>query len=59
MCVGACVCVWGRVYVCGGVCVCVCGGVCMRVGHANVCGCVSTSVSSSKGLVSFYLNTCI
>ena len=48
MCVGACVCVWGRVSVCGGVCMCVgacvcvwgrvsvCGGVCMCVG-ACVC----------------------
>ena len=40
---GVCVCVWGRVYMCD-VCVCVCVGVCMRVGHANVCGCVSTCV---------------
>ena len=36
MCVVACVCVWGRVYVCGGVCMCV--GACVCVwGRVYVC----------------------
>ncbi len=35
---GVYVCVWGRMYVCGGVCTYVCGGVCMCVGCMYVCG---------------------
>ena len=38
MCVGACVCVWRRVYVCGGMCLCVWGRVYVCVGHVSVCG---------------------